>query len=175
MWTPVVSPIHKFERTVEGLFDQTNNGLVDTISVLNFSLNDLPNFAEFTALYDMYKIARVEIEFTPEYTELTDAALVSNAINVFFNSAVDPAGIGITVLNDILQFKTLASTPITKNHKRTLVPATLMGGLTPCSCWITTTSTATNLFGLDIAIQACGVAMTFRSRAKYFLEFSCSR
>lgn len=175
MWTPLYGPVHKFERTIEGLFDITNNGVADSTSSINFSLNDLPNYTEFTALYDMYKIDKIEIEFTPEYTELTDAAPVSNAVNVFFNSAIDQAGIGITTVNEVLQFRTLVSTSITKVHKRVLTPSVLLGSGTPCSVWTTTNSPSTNWFGLDVGITACGVAMTFRSRAKYFLSFNNSR
>jgi hypothetical protein len=175
MWTPVTGPIHKFERTVDALFDQTNNGIANTIATINFSLNDLPSYTEFTALYDMYRIDKVEIEFTPEYTELTDAAPVSNAVNVFFHSAVDPAGIGITVLDDILQFRTLKSTQIVKTHQRSVVPLVLLGGLTPVQCWLSTASPSTNHYGLNIAIQACGVTMVFHSRVKFHLSFACSR
>ena len=175
MWSPLYGPVHKFERVIEGAFDIINNGIADSISNINFSLNDLPSFAEFTALYDMYRIWKVDIEFTPEYTELTDASLVSTAQNMYFNSVIDQAGIGITLLSDALQYQSLVSTPITKMHKRTLTPSVLMGGLTPCSCWLSTASPSTNHYGLDVAVQACGTAMTFRSRVKFYLEFNQSR
>jgi len=175
MWAPVIGPIHKFERTVEGLFDIINNGIADSISNINFSLNDLPSFAEFTALYTMYKIDKIDIEWTPEYTELTDAALVSTAVNVFFNSAVDQTGIGVTTVNDILQYRSLKSTSITKPHKRSFVPAILMSGTTPCNCWVSVNSPSTNFNGIDVAVQACGTAMTFRSRVKFYLSFNNSR
>ena len=112
-----VTPI-KFERTVEGLFDIANTGLAPSVGVFNFSLNDLPNYTEFTALFDLYKIERIEIEWTPEYTELTDASLASNAVNVYFNTAIDPAGNTPAAVDDVLQYRTLHSTMITKRHKR---------------------------------------------------------
>lgn len=175
MWAPTHGPIHRFERTVEGLFDVTTDGVNPSITNMNFSLNDLPNSTEFTGLYDLYRIEKVEIEWTPEYTELTDAALVSNAVNVYFNSVVDQAGIGITTVNDALQFKTLKTTSITKKHKRAFVPSVLMNGIAPCSCWLTSSSPSTNLYGVSVGISPTGTAMVFRSRVKYYLAFNNSR
>lgn len=175
MWAPTYGPIHKFQRVVENLFDVTTDGINPSVTNINFSLADLPNYAEFTALYDLYRIEKIDIEWYPEYTELTDAALVSNAVNVLFNSVVDQGGIGITTVNDTLQFKTLKSTAITKQHKRTLVPSILMGGIAPCSCWLTTSAPSINLYGVSVGIVPTGVAMVFRSRVKYYLAFNNSR
>lgn len=145
------------------------------IGVFNFSLNDLPNYTEFTALFDLYKIERIEIEWTPEYTELTDAAPVSNAVNVYFNSAIDPAGNTPASVDDVLQYRSLQSTSITKMHKRDFVPAYLMDGVIPASTYISCASPSINLYGLVYGIPATGVAMTFRSRAKFYLSMAQSR
>ena len=143
--------------------------------VFNFSLNDLPNYTEFTALFDLYKIERIEIEWTPEYTELTDASVLSSALNVYFNSAIDPAGNTPASVDDVLQYRSLQSTPITKMHKRDFVPAYLMDGIIPTSTYISCASPSSNLYGLVYAIPATGVAMTFRSRVKYYLSMAQSR
>jgi len=170
-----VSQPTKFQRTVEGLFDIVTNGIAPNIGVFNFSLNDLPNSSEFTVLFDQYKIEEIEIEWTPEYTELTDAALVSNAVNVFFNTAIDPAGNTPVSVDDVLQYRSLSSTPITKCHKRRFVPAVLMDNIIPASCYIACSSPSTNLWGVVYAIPPTGIAMTFRSRVKYYLSMAQCR
>lgn len=149
--------------------------MVANVGVLNFSLNDLPNYTEFTALFDLYKIERIEIEWTPEYTELTDASLASNAVNVYFNTAIDPAGNAPASVDDVLQYRSLHSTPITKMHKRDFVPAFLMDGIVPASCYISCASPSSNLYGIVYGIPATGVAMVFRSRVKYHLSLAQSR
>jgi len=165
----------KFQRTVEGAFDITTTGLVANFGVFNFSLNDLPNYTEFTTLFDLYKIERIEIEWTPEYTELTDASVLSSAVNVYFNSAIDPAGNTPASVDDVLQYRSLHSTAITKMHKRDFVPAYLMDGIIPTSAYISCASPSSNLYGLVYGIPATGVAMTFRSRAKFHLSVAQSR
>lgn len=172
---PLVSNPIKFQRTVEGVFDITTNGIAANIGILQFSLVDLPGYTEFTALFDLYKIESIEIEWTPEYTELTDAALVSNAVNVYFNTAIDPAGNTPSSVDDVLQYRSLHSTSITKNHKRSFVPAYLMDGIIPSSCYISCASPSSNLYGIVYGIPPTGIAMTFRSRVKYHLSLSQSR
>lgn len=39
--------------------------LTDATGIYTFKLNDLPNYTDFTALYDQYKIAAVKIRFMP--------------------------------------------------------------------------------------------------------------
>lgn len=172
---PELNQVIKFVRTVEGAFDITTTGLVSNFGVFNFSLNDLPGYTELTALFDLYKIEAIEIEWTPEYTELTDAAPVSNAVNVYFNSAIDPAGNTPTSVDDVLQYRTLHSSSITKHHKRRFVPAYLADGIMPVSSYISCASPSTNLYGIVYGIPATGVAMTFRSRARYFLSMAQAR
>lgn len=172
---PLVSSPIKFQRTVEGAFDITTTGIVPNVGVFNFSLNDLPNYTEFTALFDLYKIELIEIEWTPEYTELTDAALVSNAVNCYFNTAIDPAGNLPVSVDDVLQYRSLHSTSITRLHKRTFVPSFLMDGIIPASTYISCASPSSNLYGIVYGIPATGIAMTFRSRVKYHLSLAQSR
>lgn len=172
---PELNQVVKFVRTVEGAFDIITTGLVANVGIFNFSLNDLPNYTEFTALFDLYKIEQIEIEWTPEYTELTDAAPVSNAVNVYFNSAIDPAGNTPASVDDVLQYRSLHSTSITKHHKRMFVPAYLADGILPVSSYISCASPSTNLYGIVYGIPATGVAMTFRSRARFHLSMAQSR
>lgn len=145
------------------------------MGTFNFSLVDVPNSTEFTTLFDTYKIERIEIEWYPEYTELTDAALVSNAVNVQLNTAIDPSGYSPATVSDVLQYRTLHSTGITKQHKRSFIPAYLMDGIVPVSAYISTQSPSTNWFGVLYGVVPTGVAMTFRSRVKFFLSLALSR
>lgn len=165
----------KFQRTVEGLYDIVCDGVNPSTGTLNFSMVDLPNSTEFTTLFDLYKIESVEIEWFPEYTELTDAALVSNAVNVQLNTAIDPAGFSVTSVSDVLQYRTLHSTPVTKQHKRILNPCVLVDGIMPVSMYLSCASPSVNWYGVVYAIEPTGVAMTFRSRVKFTLSMAISR
>ena len=169
-----VTPI-KFQRTVEGLFDIICDGINPSLGTFNFSLNDLPNYTEFTTLFDLYKIELIEIEWYPEYTVLSDGGVTSPAVNVQLNTAIDPAGNSVVTVNDVLQYRTLHATGISKPHKRVFVPAYLMDGIAPCACYISTASPSTNLWGVVYGVSPTGTAMTFRSRAKFHVSLAQSK
>jgi hypothetical protein len=171
MTCPVYRPIYKFNRTIEELYDITTDGVNPALGGFFFSLDILPDYTDFTNLFDLYRIAKIEIEWLPEYTELTDAALISNAVNVRLNTVIDlsnstaPATVG-----EILQFQQLKSTSITKPHARSWMPTFLMGGLTPCRCWLPSASPSQAHLGIKYALTPTGVAMVFRSRVKLYIE-----
>lgn len=172
MNTPVFRPIYKFSRTLEreGTYDVVCDGINPSLNGFQFSLDSLPGYTDFTNLFDMYRIAKIEIEWSPEYTELTDAALVSNAVNVRFNSAVDITDNSAISVDDLLQYQNLKTTMITQVHKQQWTPAFLMSGLVPCSCWLPTSSPSERHFGIKVSVPPTGVAMTFRARVKLFVE-----
>lgn len=172
MKCPVFRPVYKFTRTSEdAAFNIVCDGINPTLSAFTFSLSQVPNSTDFTNLFDMYHITKIEIDWVPEYTELTDASVLSNAVNVRFNSAIDLTdSLAPASVNEVLQFQQLVSTGITKPHARKWSPTFLMGGLVPCSCWLPTTSPAERHYGLKIGVPATGVAMTFRAKVKYFVE-----
>jgi hypothetical protein len=171
MNTPVYRPVYKFSRTIEGVFNVLNDGINPTLAAFLFRLSDLPNSTDFTNLFDMYRLTKIQVEWTPEYTELTDAAPISNAINVHMYSAVDISDANAPIsVNEVLQYQNVKSTGITQVHKNAWVPTLLMGGLVPCACFLPTTNPSERHYAIKVGIPPCGVAMTFRSRVKIFVE-----
>jgi len=54
-----------------------------------FTLSQVPNFAEFTAMYDTYKINAVELCFYPKQTQSTSTLTAGNVDNVRILTAID--------------------------------------------------------------------------------------
>lgn len=171
MLMPIIRPVVTVTRRVEGLFDVNNDGINPSLILYNFRLSDLPNYTEFTNLFQTYRIDAINIVFRPEYTELTDAAPISNAVNTSFNSAVviDTA-VPLTV-SAVQECSNCSSTSITREHRVSFRPQLLMNGLMPCSCAVTTLSPSERWYGLKIGIPPCGVAMIFRSTVVYKMTF----
>lgn len=173
MRCPVYRPVYKFSRTINERYDFSTDGINPTLVAFVFTLDQLPDYTDFTRLFDMYKIQKIEIQWNPEYTELTDAALVSNAVNVYVNSVVDLTDASApSSVDELLQSQQLQQTSVTKVHSRKWQPTFLMGGLVPCSCWLPTSSPSERHYCVKVAVPPTGVAMTFRSRAKFSLEFA---
>lgn len=122
----------------------------------NFTLSDLVNTAEYTALYDRYRINYVVMKLIPRYnTNLilsdVDSATVQPATTNYFDnrnyglpeimtaidydSAVTPASI-----NDIMEYRTYKRTLGSKEHIRSLKPRLLVDssniGVSMAKKWI---------------------------------------
>lgn len=117
----------------------------------------------------------MEVEWYPEYTQLVDSGLTSNAVNQQLNTAIDPVGFSVAAVADVLQYKTMVATGVTKCHRRTLKPMYLIDGVLPINTFVSTSSSSLNWYGIVYGIAPTGVAMTFRSRAKYYLSMLISR
>lgn len=71
--------IHTFTRTYRGLNSfvpttaVTDNGGVQSAYAMTFQISDVPNWQEYSSLFDMYRICKAEIVFEPRYTSNTDA------------------------------------------------------------------------------------------------------
>jgi len=170
---PRSPPTIIISRIIEGAYDITNNGVADSLVSINFSLNDLPGYTEFTALFNTYCIEKIEISFRPEYTVLSDAAAVSNSVNVEFNSAIDLTGAAApSATTDVMQYQNCQHTSIVKTHIRRFKPAYLIDNQVPSCVPVSTSAPSANWYGLLVGIPACGIAMTFRTTCKMTIALS---
>lgn len=173
---PRYRPVVNFSRTVNDLFDINCDGINPSLGIFIFTLNDLPSVTDFSKLFQMYKITKIDITFKPEYTELTDAALVSNAVNVNLNTAIQQTDSSIPgSVDDVLQFQSCKSTGITKQHHRSFTPVMLTNQFMPCHCIISTSNTSERHYGLAFGVPPTGVAMRFRSTVVYTIQTSGAR
>lgn len=175
MVQPLYKPVVEFKRTLNTNFDIVCDGINPSVGIFNFSLSDLPKSAEFTALFQVFKIKKVKAQFRPEYTVLSDASALSNSVNVALSTAVDPNGNTPTSVNDVLEFENCKSTGITKQHTRSFTPYLFMDSTSPCQCFVSTNAPTTNFWGLAYGVPPTGVAMTFRATITYTILVAGAR
>lgn len=114
--------VHHFKRTYQGSEITINN--VSSISGgWSFSLNSLPSYSEFTALFDEYRINGIAIKLVPLFTSAdlnpaTTALTVPNLHTVIdYDDSTDPGS-----LNTILQYPNRRMTRATQMHSRYFRP-----------------------------------------------------
>ena len=103
-----------------GIFNAiTIENINPTLYGFNFSLNDLPNYTEFTALYDQYKINAVRFTMLPQQTQSISIGSVNNPIaNARVFSAIDyNDGSAPASVDELREYKTCKSTSILRPHK----------------------------------------------------------
>lgn len=165
---PNLAPTVVVSRIVNGLCDVTTDGINPSPFGFTFTLNQIPGASELIRMYQTYCIEQIEVWWRPEYTQLVDSALVSNAANVEFYSALDLAdGSAPASVDALLEYQSVAHTGITKNHYRKLRPSYLLNGTSPTCVRISTAYPNEKWYAIKVAVPPTGVAMTFRSVVKF--------
>lgn len=161
----------------------------DTVSLYRFGLFDLPNYAEFTTLYDQYQIAGVKISFVPLVnTVASNLGTVSGTGTVFnymrtyscidYNNITAPASV-----NAMREYQTFKWKPITKVHSRYIRPKPQMlngtDGYTPQGKmpWFDTNTAANSqlyggvVFGVDAIPNIPTGTQLFSVEVKMYIKF----
>ena len=170
--------IYQFTRFAD-FYTITTNNITDTLGAINFALNDVPGYTEFTALYDAYKINAVKIMFLPQMTSNISVSSVNNPYaNTRFFSCIDyndstaPANV-----DAVREYKSCKYTPILRRHKRYIYKPKILAaeGYTPVSPWISCASPSVIYYGLKYAIEntnaTVGTAFEYSVECKFYLSF----
>lgn len=168
---PTLHPRVAFARMVDRTYDFSNDGINPTLIGYDFNLTILPQYLEWTAMFQAYCIESIEIWIRPEYTVLSDSAPLSNAVNVEMFTCIDLTNnTAPTSLGDVQAYQSCAHTGITQNHYRKFAPAYSTNSIPVCGL-VSTTNPGAKWNGLKIAVPPCGVAMTFRTVVKMKVAF----
>lgn len=156
----------------------TISNITGTGAAYNFSLSDLPNYTEFTALYDSYKINAVKITFRPQQTQSISIGAVNNPnASSRFMSAIDyNDGTAPTSMDEIRQYQSCKVTGILKPHSRYIFkPKILTTDSFSMSPWLSTSVPNTNYFGLKLWVEPMDststTSMDYTVECKYYLSF----
>lgn len=178
MRKPAYKRIVAFKRTAQlGSLTQT---AADQHLTYTFNLSSLPNYTEFTNLYDQYKIKGILLQIVPSVTsaDVNPQASVVNMPSI--HSVIDVTeGSALTALNDYLQYATYKRTNPLKIHKRFIYPKALSyeqqsGGASvvanPVNKWIRSENATIDHNGLKVMIPA-GVlnSCTYQVFVTYYL------
>jgi len=151
--------IYTFEATVIKT-NITSSTTVDVGVALTFALNDLFNVSEFTALFDQYRIAQVNVKFMIESTP------AYNNVGAIY-SVLDYDDSSTLNLNQIVQYDTLMVCPMSGYFERTLNPriatAAYSGAFTSFAnmssrTWIDVASPSVQYFGVKLTIPTTATA-----------------
>lgn len=126
------SRIYSFKRSCELDNFPINVGITPAVGSYYFSLSQLPQSSEFTALFDEYRIMAVRITFYPPTNtawSVTGATSEPQPIGEFY-TAIDYDSIPTpTGTNDLLQYQTCKRTWFNRPHTRYFKPRASQYGL----------------------------------------------
>lgn len=168
--------IHNFTRYANlGTFSV--DSVLGAVGAYDFKLSDVPNTADFTNIFDMYKINAVLISFIPVMTENVSLSTVNNPANVRLFTAIDYNNAATpSSVDTIREYQTAKWTSIFKIHTRYVPkPQILDGSSYSVSPWVATSSPSTPWYGIKFAVDptlsTVSTQTLFRVEAKYYLSF----
>lgn len=154
-------PVHYFKRSY-----YVANGLTafgaNSFNAIAVGLNSVPNHAEFTALYDQYKITGVKIKFLPRGNS-SDVSTQNNISSLFTAIDLDDSQVPTSV-DQLLQYQNMKMVRTTQSLVRYWKPkfnvgtlSTLAGGLSGkmnTTGWIDVTDDSVLHYGCKTALTA---------------------
>lgn len=171
--------IYQYKRLSGAFSTFVLSNVANAYTAYNFSLGDVPNYTEFTALYDYYKINAVKVTLLPQMTQNVSLGDVNNAwASKRLFSAIDyNDSSAVTTIDEIRQYSTCKFTPILKRHSRYFKPRINDSGsvYNPGRPWLLCSSPNTNYFAIKLAgetMNSSGVAnMEYTVEVMFYLSF----
>ena len=170
--------IHMVRRHVDG-FSIPLVGAASTAQGFNFSLTDVPNYSDFTNLYDQYKICAVHVKFYPSQTQTITLNTLERAnACARFLSAIDlNDSTAPLTADEVRQYETCEVTSILETHERFIKhPLYQNSSGQNTGDWVATSSPSLNWNGLKIFIEPCNATgtsttLTYHLEMIYYLCF----
>lgn len=170
-------PIHYFKRTAYYSGYLNGSTLADQPLSLIAQLSQVPNFGEFTALFDMYKIMGVRWRISPR---ANSGEIGTNLGRVKLFSAIDYDDNLVASLTDLLQYESLKVTTSDRDHVRYVKPrisrevfqSGVSTAYSPGRAWIDCQNTTVPHYGLKAVLQQLPAGtQSFDIQVTYYLAF----
>jgi len=124
----IAQPVQYFKRSVYLSGNIVTSVTSDTFTNQFFALSSVPNYTEFTNLYDQYKINAVKVTLIPrgntaEITASSGASTVFQGQSVGVFSVIDYDDTAVLAnINEACQYQNMKMTRATQQHSRFLKP-----------------------------------------------------
>lgn len=176
--------IHFFKRHVDlGTINLSNVGIAT--QGFSFQLDEVPNYTEFTALYDQYKICAAAVKFIPTGTEAQiNPNTFAGNFNIRFATVIDYDSSGaFGSFNDAREFTTCKVKACTQYHTRYIKPRIKSANENDSNTivasgnrrmWLNTNIANIPHYGLRYVFEQIPVAnysMQYKVEAKYYMAF----
>jgi len=147
-----------FRRTYSLTILSANTGV--TANGFTFALSNLPNYTEFTSLFDQYRILQASVSFLP-YSNSSQSGTVNSSFPGIIGSAVDYDDASLPAQTDLQQYESYKRNSCYVEFVRTIKPrlaiatyngSTFTGYANKYAQWIDANSPGVPHYGLKTVI-----------------------
>jgi len=150
--------------------------VVETKGAINFALAQLNDFSSYQAIFDLYRIAMVEVTFRARAN--VNSSGTGNYPGILYTvvDLTDSTSLASTALNE---YPGVVKTEAIKDHKHTFIPsiavAAYSGAFTSymneVAPWIETTSSSVQHYGVKYALTISPATFAYDVTARVHLQF----
>lgn len=173
--------VHHFKRTYA--LGAIQGAVGDVLGAYSFRFDSLPNFAEFTNLFDFYRVNKIVVKFVPTANSSEVGQATTNPLTQFhtvldFNDGAVPAS-----LNALYEYGNWRMTRGSSIHTRIFTPAITQGlqeaggaivwGGQRYKAWISTDQPDILFYGLKYCAAAQVTAQDINWTPYVTMYFSC--
>ena len=182
----VKQPIHYFKRTQYNSGWTANLTSADNFANYYGSLGQVPGVADFTGLYDQYKILAMKLTLIPRGNQSdigTASGTVAQSVGVF--SVIDyDDNTNLTSISQACQYQNMKMTRSHQLHTRYFKPRILTSVQSNVSNlnsvntrgWLDINDTQVNHYGIKYALQISpNSSQSFDLKVDYYLAFKSVR
>lgn len=153
-------PVQYFKRSKFTVGSLTVPVATTNLQGVAFTLADLPDYGDFTALYDQYKILGIKVKWLPRGNSSDIQA--QNSISRFFSVIDRDDDATPTSIDQLTQYESCKMTPTTGVHSRYFKPSirreipNAIGGTAhevTGPQWIDVTNANVKHYGIKLAVQ----------------------
>lgn len=167
----IKQPVQYFKRTVYLPAFVVSSTALNVPFVNSFTLSDLPNSSEFTALYDQYKIMGVSYKLYPRFNSVDQNLSGGRIWTVLdYDDSNLPASI-----NELCQYQNVKCTNTSQVHSRYLKPAfnltTGSANIPQRRNWIDVASTAVPYRGIKGIIEPTSSSVAYDCKMTFYCAF----
>lgn len=134
--------VHLFKRSFHTTITILKSS--NTAGCNYFTLDQLPNYTEFTSLYDQYKVNGLKYEFIPRFNSIDQTAGTGGE----FYTAIDRTDNNSpSTLNELLEYQSMRKSPLTRKHTRYFKPGV------PTAVFASTDDPANSVLPIDAIVK----------------------
>lgn len=171
--------VHYIKRTFSSAMFVSSTTAA-TLGAYSFQLSDLPNYTEFTQLFDEYKICAVKVKFMPLQSE-TNTGTTTNYQMMPFFTVIDPDDTTAPAdLNTLFQYESLKAHFPLRPFSRYIKPRMSVGAYSGAFSsyanvkpgWVDASSPSVQHYGLKIGLAATpNVVYSWQMILTYYMKF----
>lgn len=170
--------IYSFQRVAQ--IGDVTSSTVDVFGAFSFQLDDIPNYTEFAALYDQYKITGIKLMFIPDQTVSDSTGSVLTTANFIHVVDFDDETVP-TSTNQLFEYQNVKINNFNRTVIRYFKPSMATGiyngsaivtGGNRKAGWIDTSVVTIPHYGFKYAMTASTASrlQTFRVYAKFYIK-----